>query len=60
VADRARSTRVVWDATPGARRLGPPSARERAQQTSSMLVIVLTMACTVLAIFDLLLLAGSV
>ncbi len=44
--------------------LPPPmpksSARERAERTNALIVTVLTLACTVLAVFDLFMLASGV
>ncbi len=50
MASHARTTRIV---------LTPAAARERAQ-LSATLVVVLTLACTALALLDLLELAGLV
>jgi len=55
---------VKWIRTDRSTYVPPPmpssTARERAERTNALIVVVLTLACTALAIFDLFLLASGV
>ncbi len=62
-APASGSSDVRWIRPDGPAHLPPPTSksavRERSERTNALIVLVLTLACTTLAIFDLFLLASG-